>query len=393
MKVMGFNSGALHLTCEACEEDEEKDSDRLHGTKLGRGTLPVMTSVENLSRRVSAHWNDAALQSMEELLRGNPSIVITAHRSPDGDAVGSTLGLYHLLTAMNLRASAVLPDRFAPFLDWMPGSESITFQSEASEASENLVAEADVIFCLDYNSLDRAGLLSKSIEKSGAKKIMIDHHREPDSFVDVMVSDPTCGSTCELVCDWALASGHWGDMSIAAAQCLYTGIVTDTGSFRFPSVSSHTHGVVSALLDLGLNHSEVHESTFDDQSLSRVQLQGYAMSERLKIWKDGGVGVVALDLNDLERFNYESGDTEGLVNRILGIRGIRMAIFMKESEPGKVKMSLRSKGAVDVQALAVANFNGGGHMNAAGGVLLGLSLEEAKTKVSSVIDAWVSSKA
>ena len=182
-------------------------------------------------------------------------------------------------------------------------------------------------------------------------------------------------------------------MSIAAAQCLYTGIVTDTGSFRFPSVSSHTHGVVSALLDLGLNHSEVHESTFDDQSLSRVQLQGYAMSERLKIWKDGGVGVVALDLNDLERFNYESGDTEGLVNRILGIRGIRMAIFMKESEPGKVKMSLRSKGAVDVQALAVANFNGGGHMNAAGGVLLGLSLAEAKTKVSSVIDAWVSSKA
>jgi phosphoesterase RecJ-like protein len=180
-------------------------------------------------------------------------------------------------------------------------------------------------------------------------------------------------------------------MSLDAAKCLYTGLVTDTGSFRFPSVSAHTHAVVAALLHSGLNHAEVHESTFDDQSLSRVQLHGFALSERLKIWDEAGIGVIALDLEDLNRFQYVSGDTEGLVNRILGIRGVQMAIFMRESDPGKVKMSLRSKGGLDVQSLASQYFDGGGHTNAAGGVLLGMSMADAKAKVDEALDEWIRS--
>lgn len=345
---------------------------------------------ENLLRRVSASWTKSSLESIGLMLQGNPKVVITAHRSPDGDAVGSTLGLYHVLKAMGVDVVVALPDRFASFLDWMPGVQSIVFHSEKPEIVEKHLAQANVLFCLDFNSPDRAGSLADCIRQTDAKLVMIDHHRDPDAFADLMVSDPSCGSTCELICDWVLASGHWSKMSIASAQCLYTGIVTDTGSFRFPSVTAHTHEVIAGLLDLGLQHAEVHESTFDDQSLSRVQLHGFALSERLKIWDKAGVGLVALDLNDLERFEYESGDTDGLVNRILGIRGVRMAIFMRESDPGKVKMSLRSKGSLDVQALAVEHFSGGGHTNAAGGILLGMSAAAAKDKVIDVIDEMIS---
>ena len=348
-----------------------------------------MTTDENLLKGVSGQWSQDALRTMQEMLADGAKVAITAHRSPDGDAVGSALGLYHLLAGQGIVASVVLPDRFAAFLDWMPGTETICFHSEQPAAAEEIVRSADVLFCLDFNAPDRAGDLADHIVASSARRVMIDHHREPDSFVELMVSDPSCGSTCELICDWAIASGNWSNASVDAAKCLYTGIVTDTGSFRFPSVSAHTHSVIAALLNLGLNHSEVHEATFDDQSLSRVQLHGFALSERLKIWNDAGIGVISLGLEDLDRFDYESGDTEGLVNRILGIRGIQMAIFMRESERGKVKMSLRSKGSLDVQALASAHFDGGGHTNAAGGVLLGLTMSEARDKVDEVLGQWL----
>jgi phosphoesterase RecJ-like protein len=347
-----------------------------------------MTTDENLLKRVSGQWSPEALRTMKEILAGGSKVAITAHRSPDGDAVGSVLGLFHLLAGQGIKASVVLPDRYAAFLDWMPGTEAICFHSEQPEESEEIIRSADALFCLDFNAPERAGSLADVIVSSSARRVMIDHHRDPSSFAELLVSDPSCGSTCELICDWAIASGIWSDTSLDAAKCLYTGIVTDTGSFRFPSVSAHTHSVIAALLDLGLKHSEVHEATFDDQSLSRVQLHGFALSERLKIWKDAGIGVIALDLGDLERFDYVSGDTEGLVNRILGIRGIQMAIFMRESEPGKVKMSLRSKGSIDVQALASAHFDGGGHTNAAGGILRGMTLSEASLKVDEVLGQW-----
>ena len=350
-----------------------------------------MTTEENLLGQVSTSWSPENLQTLDGMLAGNPIIVITAHRSPDGDAVGSALGLWHLLLASGANAEVVLPDRFASFLDWMPGTDSICFHEEDSRRAESKVAEADVLFCLDFNGPNRAGNLAAAITSSKARLVMIDHHREPDDFAELAISDPTCGSTCELVCDWALASGRWSSMSLDAAKCLYTGLVTDTGSFRFPSVSAHTHAVVAALLHSGLNHAEVHESTFDDQSLSRVQLHGFALSERLKIWDEAGIGVIALDLEDLNRFHYVSGDTEGLVNRILGIRGVEMAIFMRESDPGKVKMSLRSKGNLDVQALASQYFDGGGHTNAAGGVLLGMSMADAQAKVDEALNEWIQS--
>lgn len=347
-----------------------------------------MTTDENLLKRVSGQWTTEALRTMQEILSGSSKVAITAHRSPDGDAVGSVLGLYHLLARKGIEASVVLPDRFPSFLDWMPGTKSICFHSEQSKESEEIICSADALFCLDFNAPDRAGSLADLIVSSSARRVMIDHHRDPDSFADLMISDPSCGSTCELICDWAIASGNWSNVSLDAAKALYTGIVTDTGSFRFPSVSAHTHSVIAALLDLGLKHSEVHEATFDDQSLSRVQLHGFALSERLKIRKGAGIGVIALDLADLERFEYVSGDTEGLVNRILGIRGIQMAIFMRESEKGKIKMSLRSKGSVDVQALATAHFDGGGHKNAAGGILRSMTMPEARLKVDEVLGQW-----
>lgn len=331
------------------------------GTKLLASASPVMKSPD-----AQACW---------EQMQSATSIVITAHRSPDGDAVGAVLGLQHHLKEQGIAATALFPDRFPPFLDWMPGSDDALFYEDAPDEHRALLHEADIIWCLDFNGLGRVGGMEEALRTAPGRKWVVDHHQHPDDFADCLLSDPACGSTCELVVDLIAAWGQADQMGEDAMACLYVGIMTDTGSFRFPSVTAHTHEVLAHFLANGLQHAPIHENTFDQQSLNRVQLQGFAISERLHMWSSYGFAMVGLTSEDLKRFDYASGDTEGLVNKVLALKGIHVAMMAREAEPGLIKLSLRSVGDFSVRDIAAAEFDGGGHRNAAGGVIKGLSME------------------
>ena len=344
------------------------------GTKLLASASPVMTSPQ-----AQACW---------EQMQSATSIVITAHRSPDGDAVGSVLGLQHHLKAQGIPSIALFPDRFPPFLDWMPGAGDARFYEDSPDAYRALLHGADIIWCLDFNGLDRVGGMEEALRTAPGRKWVVDHHQHPDDFANCLLSDSACGSTCELIVDLITAWGQEDQMGADAMTCLYVGIMTDTGSFRFPSVTAHTHEVLAHFLANGLQHAAIHENTFDQQSLNRVQLQGFAISERLHMWSSCGFAMVGLTSGDLKRFDYASGDTEGLVNKVLGLKGINVAIMAREAEPGLIKLSLRSVGDFSVRDIAAAEFEGGGHRNAAGGVVKGMSMEAFVQSLDERLSNW-----
>jgi phosphoesterase RecJ-like protein len=307
------------------------------------------------------------------------SIVITAHRSPDGDSIGSSMALYHLLKKWQKNVSVVHPDPAPEFLHWVPSQEVIIdFEHQAEKASELLLA-ADLIFCLDYNEPSRVGKdMQEILVQSNAVKVMIDHHLHPADFCDFTLSETSACSTCELLFQWLKAIQKENEIDEVIGMCLYLGIMTDTGSFRFPSVSSGTHEIAAFLIEKGVKHFEVHEAVFDTNTIDRIRLKGYALSEKLVLIPGIPVAYASLSEEELNRFNYQKGDTEGLVNQILGIQGIKMAVFFAEKD-GKVKISFRSKGEYVVNQLANVHFEGGGHAYASGGISF-VSLDETIAK-------------
>lgn len=307
------------------------------------------------------------------------SIVITAHRSPDGDSIGSSMALYHLLRKWQKNVTVVHPDPAPEFLHWVPSQEVIIdFENQAEKASELLLA-ADLIFCLDYNEPSRVGKdMQEVLVQSKAVKVMIDHHLHPADFCDFTLSETSACSTCELLFQWLKAIQKENEIDAVIGQCLYLGIMTDTGSFRFPSVSSGTHEIAAFLIEKGVKHFEIHEAVFDTNTIDRIRLKGYALSEKLVLIPGIPVAYASLSEEELNRFNYQKGDTEGLVNQILGIQGIKMAVFFAEKD-GKVKISFRSKGEYVVNQLANDHFEGGGHAYASGGISF-VSLDETIAK-------------
>lgn len=302
-------------------------------------------------------------------------MVITTHRSPDGDAIGSSMALYGMLAKRNHNVSVIVPDAFPRFLAWMDSEHCIChFDTNRDEAQE-LIENAEIIFSLDYNTLGRVGDVGKEIEKSNATKVLIDHHLSPDSGFDFVLSDTSASSTAQLVFDFTVGMNMQNEIDVSVAECLYAGIVTDTGSFRFPSTSAHTHEIVMELMRVGLKPEAIHQKIYDTNNLSRLRLVGYALSQKLEIDEQTQTAIIPLSLEEKNRFKYIKGDTEGLVNYGLSIEGVRMAVFMSE-ELDAVKFSFRSKGDVDVNQFARSFFNGGGHKNAAGGKL-DLKLSEA----------------
>ncbi len=307
------------------------------------------------------------------------SIVITAHRSPDGDSIGSSMALYHLLRKWQKNVTVVHPDPAPEFLHGVPKQEVIIdFENQAEKASKLLLA-ADLIFCLDYNEPSRVGKdMQEVLVQSKAVKVMIDHHLHPADFCDFTLSEISACSTCELLFQWLKAIQKENEIDAVIGQCLYLGIMTDTGSFRFPSVSSGTHEIAAFLIEKGVKHFEIHEAVFDTNTIDRIRLKGYALSEKLVLIPGIPVAYASLSEEELNRFNYQKGDTEGLVNQILGIQGIKMAVFFAEKD-GKVKISFRSKGEYVVNQLANDHFEGGGHAYASGGISF-VSLDETIAK-------------
>lgn len=329
-----------------------------------------------------------SIEAFQQLIGDAKHIVITAHKSPDGDSIGSSLGLYHYLTQLNENVNLCHPDKAPHFLHWMPDFSQILSLDEQAQEVENHLLKADLIFCLDYNSPSRIGNMEKLLSQSTAKKIMIDHHRDPDeSFCDLMFSDISSCSTAQLIYEIIEASGQLDKISTASAKCLYTGIVTDTGSFRFSSTLPKTHRIAADLLSRDINHAEIHENTYDTNSLDRIKLVSFALLEKLVVLEQYQTAYISLSSEEQTRFNATKGDTEGLVNQALAVQGVRMAVFFKESD-GIVKISFRSKGKIPVSEMAKGHFGGGGHLNASGGKFVG-NIENAIQKFVTILPKFV----
>lgn len=312
--------------------------------------------------------NFALAQNMWQAVEKANKIVITAHKSPDGDSVGSSLALYHFLIGQHKDVSVVHPDPSPEFLKWVPGADLINDLESNPSKCTTILADADLIFCLDYNEPSRVGdQMMPLLQDSKAVKIMIDHHLNPADFCDYTYSFTQACSTCELIYQWLEELEKTNAIGLEAGTCLYLGIMTDTGSFRFPSVSPFTHKIAADLISKGVKHYLIHEHVFDTNTIDRIKLRGYALSEKLVCLNDMPIAYVTLSESELSRFNYQKGDTEGLVNQVLGVQGIKMAVLFMEKD-GKIKISFRSKGDYTVNALAAKYFNGGGHAYASGGI-------------------------
>lgn len=311
--------------------------------------------------------------SMAQWVSDAQHITVFSHQSPDGDAVGSSLGLANVLKNMGKEVTVILPDELPAFYQFLVGVEEILFFNKNKDTVLNAIAQSDLRFYLDFNRLDRVGQdLSQQLLGYTGNSVMIDHHQQPEEVAKVLFSDTTFTSTSEMIFQ-LVSQMNWLDhLNLAAMEAIYTGVVTDTGSFRFPVVTHETHEMVAFLLKRGLNHAKIHQEVYDTQNFNRLQLTGYALGQKLVYRPEKKLAYITLSQEELNRFHHQSGDTEGLVNQALSIGGVDMAVFLREAdEPGIVRCSFRSKGDKDVNLFARQSWNGGGHKNAAGGKFYG----------------------
>lgn len=316
-------------------------------------------------------------------LEKQPNILITTHRGPDGDAMGSSLALYQVLKALGHKVSVVVPNSYAEFLHWLPCNDDVVEFEGNEEIAEQHINEAELIFCLDFNDLRRTDMMCKALEQSSGKFVMIDHHQDPSDFADMVFSEPNICSTAQLIFDF-IEDMAWKDLlNIDIAKCIYTGMVTDTGSFRFSSVDARTHEIAAALINLGLDQADIHQKLFDNNKESRLKLLGYCLSEKLEVLPEYHTAIMSLSIEELDKFNFEKGDTEGFVNYALSINDVVFTAFFIQYDE-KVKISFRSLKDFRANLLSVKHFNGGGHINAAGGMYEG-TLEEAIAKLKKVL--------
>jgi len=305
--------------------------------------------------------------ALSELLSTPKRIAIIPHRSPDGDAMGSTLALYHFLLKLDHQATVISPNEFPGFLDWLPSAETVLVYENDKENTTKILQEAELIFTLDFNALHRTGEMEHVLNKLKAVFIMIDHHQSPDDFAKFTYSDTSFGSTCEMIYNFILQLGKKELIDKTIANCIYTGILTDSGSFRFPKTTGTTHRIIADLIDLGAENTTIPTLLFDNNSYDRLQLLGRAL-QNMKVFPEYKTTYISLSQEELDAFNYVKGDTEGIVNYGLTIKGIVFAaIFIEHKDENIVKISFRSQGDFDVNQFARAHFNGGGHINAAGG--------------------------
>ena len=321
-------------------------------------------------------------------IKSASSIIITAHKSPDGDSIGSSLGLYHFIKKLGKEVVICHPDPAPDYLLFLEGVDTIKTMATENLEIESLFDTSDLIFCLDYNSTDRVGEgMQHLLEKSQAKKIMIDHHLNPHDFAFITVSETSVCSTSQLILELIEQSGNGDLLDEKIGTPLYLGILTDTGSFRFPSVQPRTHELLAKLLNAGVKHYLVHETLNDNNTFDRLRLQGYALRQKLELMEDYNVALIWLTEEELTKYNYKKGDTEGFVNIALSIKGMKAAMFFAERD-GIVKISFRSKGQDNpVNVLASEHFSGGGHANASGG-MSELSIEDTLLKIKKLIPEY-----
>lgn len=307
------------------------------------------------------------LAELKEILAQPKNIVITTHHKPDGDALGSSLGLWHYLKQKQHHVQVIAPTDYPDFLTWLPGNSEVIIYTEKKELSADLVAKADLVFCLDFNALSRINDLGELVRNSSAKKIMIDHHLDPENFDDFRHWDTRACSAAQLVYEFiAELLGDKNSIDAAIATCLYTGIMTDSGSFRFPTTTSTVHRITADLIDLGADNAAIHQEVYDHASENRLRFLGYCLSNKLEVLHEYNTALITVSKDELKQFDSTTGDTEGVVNYALSIEGVRLAAFIVE-RTDKIKLSLRSTGTFPANEICKNYFHGGGHRNAAGG--------------------------
>ena len=324
------------------------------------------------------------IQALKQLLSQPKKIAIIPHRSPDGDAMGSTLAMYHFLLKLNHKPIVIAPNEFPEFLAWLPSSETVLVYEKDKENVAKILQNQELIFTLDFNALHRTGEMEFVLNKLKVPFVMIDHHEKPDGYAQYTFSSTAFGSTCEMVYNFICDLGRHDAIDKTIATCIYTGILTDSGSFRFPKTTGTTHRIVADLIDLGAENSKIPALLFDNGSYDSLQLLGVAL-QNMKVLPEFKTSYITLSQKELDQHNYTKGDTEGIVNYGLTIKGIIFAvIFIEHADEKIIKISFRSQGDFDVNQFARAHFNGGGHINAAGGKS-NLSMEDTISKFEKII--------
>ncbi len=326
---------------------------------------------------------------LTRLLAERKKIALTTHNNPDGDAIGSSLAMYHYLLKKGHDVSMIIPNRFPGFLAWLPGSEHFVVYEQQAKKAQQILKDAEIVFCLDYNALNRFGAATEILAKTEGRRVLIDHHIDPEveSF-DIVCSTTDTSSTGELVYEFIDLMGDKHLIDKAIAECIYTCIMTDTGSFSFAANNKKTYDITGELIGLGIDANKIHRLVYDTFSENRLRLLGHAITNKMIVWEDMHTALIYLSAEDLKQFNYKVGDVEGLVNYPLMMDKINMAILATERDR-MIRLSFRSKGAFSVNQLARDHFKGGGHRNAAGGKSLA-SMKETIDRIEFVVQNYKS---
>ncbi|OKL38944.1 DHH family phosphoesterase [Pontibacter flavimaris] len=325
--------------------------------------------------------------ALKELLKEPKEVMITTHHKPDADALGSSLGLAGYLKKKGHRVTVITPSDYPNFLNWMQGNEDVLVYSEKNDALvQRIVKESQVIFCLDFNSLSRINEMGEYIRQASGTKVLVDHHLQPEDFADLNFSITRAAATAEIVYDLIKAMGDAELIDTGIGECLYAGIMTDTGSFRHPSTSQNVHLIIADLLHIGVNTSNIHRLIYDSSTELRLRFLGYALKDKLVVLREYNTAYFAITAEELKAYDSKTGDTEGLVNYALSIEGIVFAALIIDRSQA-VKMSFRSVGDFSVNEFARAHFNGGGHKNAAGGMSID-TLENTVARFESLLPQY-----
>jgi len=327
------------------------------------------------------------IASLTALLAQPKKVVITTHHKPDGDALGSSLGMYNYLIQLGHHVKVITPTDYPEFLHWMPGNGEVLIYTENTALSAEYIEQAEIIFCLDFNALNRINEMGELIRAAGAVKVMVDHHLDPEDFDDYRYWNINACATAQLVYSLMVDElGHAEYVDQDVATCLYTGIMTDSGSFRFPNTTSNVHRIVAELIDAGAVNWRIHDLVYNSATENRLKFLGHCLSEKLEVLHEYNTAIITVTRAELEKYQIVTGDTEGVVNYALSVTGIRLAAFIVE-RPDRVKLSLRSKGEFPANDICKKYFNGGGHRNAAGGHTEE-SLEQAVNKFKSILPEY-----
>jgi phosphoesterase RecJ-like protein len=325
--------------------------------------------------------------ALSQLLNQPRKIVITTHHKPDGDAMGSSLGLYNYLIQQGHHVQVIAPTDYPEFLAWMPGNEEVIIYTEQIEKSAELIDKAELIFCLDFNNLTRINEMGELVRQSSAVKVMIDHHLEPEDFDDYRYWNINACAAAQLVYGFIVEELQRPDLINAdVATCLYTGIMTDSASFRLPNTTAAVHRIVANLIDAGAVNWRIHELIYSNSSENRLRFLGHCLSNKMEILREYNTAIISVTREELKKYDTNTGDTEGIVNYALSIAGIRLAAFVIE-RTDLVKLSLRSKGEFPANEICKKYFKGGGHRNAAGGQS-DLSLEQTIEKLKQILPEY-----